>query len=118
MKTEVIYSLETGRVVSATFPAEESTSLEVGLGSVLVDGRLEGIDNLVFYDGEIRAEENYDKPTKPTRRQEYTKLEMSGEAQEAIWEALEHLAGQGFNLGPKFVAVSARRARIKLNAKQ
>ena len=54
-------------------------------------------------------------PTDPIaeRRIQYAKLEQSGEAQAALWEALEKLASQGTDLGPKSAVVLEKRAAIK-----
>tara|TARA_R110000850_G_scaffold73647_26_gene161671 strand:+ start:6172 stop:6312 length:141 start_codon:yes stop_codon:yes gene_type:complete len=41
---------------------------------------------------------------------------MTGEMQEAIWEALAKLDEKGIDLGPKFAAVSAKRNHIKKTA--
>lgn len=48
-----------------------------------------------------------------SRRQAYRELETSGKAQEALWEALETLASQGIDLGPKAAEVLSERAQIK-----
>ena len=46
------------------------------------------------------------------RRKEYVKLE-NGEAQEALWEALDALRAQGIFIGGKAQAVLNKRAAIK-----
>ena len=45
----------------------------------------------------------------------YKKLESTGEAQEALWEALGSLSKQGFKLGIKAEAILVKRAQIKRN---
>ena len=47
------------------------------------------------------------------RRKEYESLERSGEAQEALWEALAAIADYGIDLGQKGTEVIARRKAIK-----
>lgn len=50
------------------------------------------------------------------RRKKYKELEVEGEAQAALWQALETLANQGINVGPKADAVLAKRSKIKSEA--
>ena len=47
------------------------------------------------------------------RRTQYLALEQSGEAMEALWEALAALHAQGFDLGRKAGDVLEKRNRIK-----
>jgi len=48
-----------------------------------------------------------------SRRHAYEKLETEGAAQEAIFEAFQTLANQGFVLGDKMEDVLSRRQAIK-----
>lgn len=48
-----------------------------------------------------------------SRRHAYEKLETGGAAQEAIFEAFQTLANQGFVLGDKMEDVLSRRQAIK-----
>lgn len=47
------------------------------------------------------------------RKEQYRKLEQSGEQQEAIIEAFELLSVQGFDLGAKMKAILNKRSEIK-----
>ncbi len=47
------------------------------------------------------------------RRTQYMELEDSGESQAALWQALEALASQGMDLGPKVGAILGKRSLIK-----
>ena len=47
------------------------------------------------------------------RKEQYRKLEQSGEQQEAIIEAFELLSVQGFDLGAKMNAILNKRSEIK-----
>lgn len=48
-----------------------------------------------------------------SRKTAYQALEVSGEAQEAIFEAFQALADQGYDLGAKMAAVLGQRSSIK-----
>jgi len=48
-----------------------------------------------------------------SRQLAYQALEESGAAQEAIMEAMQALQDQGFDLGPKMIAMLAKRTEIK-----
>jgi cytochrome c556 len=56
-----------------------------------------------------------DMPPLKARKKMYEILEEKGEAQEAIWEALQILKATGLNIGSKADAVLANRDQIKLN---
>ena len=58
----------------------------------------------------------FDPVSRLDRREAYQRLEVTGEMQEAIWEALAKLDEQGIDLGPKFTEVSAKRSHIKKTA--
>lgn len=47
------------------------------------------------------------------RRHQYNKLEISGEAQAALWEALELLHTRGLDIGPKARKVLKKRSDVK-----
>ena len=47
------------------------------------------------------------------RKTQYKELENAGEAQAALWQALEMLSNQGINIGPKADVVINKRALIK-----
>ena len=47
------------------------------------------------------------------RRTQYQALEASGEAMEALWEALARLQAQGFDIGTKAGDVLHKRDKIK-----
>ena len=48
-----------------------------------------------------------------SRQEQYHLLEASGQAQEALWDALALLKDQNINIGPKAEAILAKRAHIK-----
>ena len=48
-----------------------------------------------------------------SRQIAYQALEENGSAQEAVMEAMQALQDQGFDLGPKMIAMLAQRAAIK-----
>ena len=47
------------------------------------------------------------------RRTAYEKLESSGEAQKALWDALSRLEAEGVAIGTKASNVLAKRQKIK-----
>ena len=47
------------------------------------------------------------------RRDEYVKLEDTGEMQAALWDALEHLKNQGVDIGVPAQAMLGKRQKIK-----
>lgn len=54
-----------------------------------------------------------EKNPSTTRRIEYRKLEETGEAQAALWQALELLTDQGISLGDKAAVILDKRQKIK-----
>lgn len=50
------------------------------------------------------------------RQKGYAGLESSGEAQRALWKAVEYLKENGIDIGPDAEAVLAQRDVIKKNA--
>lgn len=56
---------------------------------------------------------NLNRDATQERKRAYREMEESGEMQEAIFEALEHLADAGHDLGQKFDATRKKRQRLK-----